>query len=387
MHPLPFPVSASLVDTGTSPRLRIAYVVHDYNRTFGHSRYVAELATRFKRDHEVHVFANTVTEPDPGGLTFHHVPANRRNVMTTLLTFALPATWMVGREFDIVHAQGFCGLRQNVVTAHMCHGAWRAALARWTGRPSWRKRLFYAVADWLDRRTFSPAGACRLIAVSRRLGDDLRRYCGRVDGVRVIHHGVDAETFHPRNRPVWRAEVRRQIGVADDCPLALYVGDLQKAMPAAIRGVARVPDLHLVAVSRSPFEPYRELIRSEGVGDRVHLVPGTPHVERYYAAADLFVFPTFYDTFGLVAVEAMASGLPVVCSAAAGAAEVIRDGEDGLIVPDPWDPDALAEPLRRLTADPDLRRRLGAAGRRRAEALTWDEVARQTLAVYREVVS
>jgi UDP-glucose:(heptosyl)LPS alpha-1,3-glucosyltransferase len=369
----------------TPSRLRIAYVVHDYNRTFGHSRYVAELATRFKRDHEVHVFANTVDEPDPAGLTFHHVPASRRNVMTTLLSFAVPATWMVGRGFDVVHAQGFCGLRQNVVTAHVCHRAWRAATARHAGRPGWRKRVFYALADWLDRRTFSRAGARRVIAVSARLGDDLRSHYGRADGVRVIHHGVDADTFHPRNRATWRAEVRRRIGIGQDTPLALYVGDYQKALPAAIRGAARVSGLHLAAVSRSPTDPYRELIRAEGVGDRVHLLPGTPEVARYYAAADLFAFPTFYDTFGLVVTEAMASGLPVVCSAAAGAAEVIRDGIDGLIVHDPWDPDSLAEPLRKLAADPALRQRLGEAARARAETMTWDEAARRTMAVYREV--
>jgi glycosyltransferase involved in cell wall biosynthesis len=365
--------------------LRIAFVVHDYNRMYGHSRYVAELASRFKHDHTVHVFANTVDEPDPTKLTFHHVPASRLNVMTTLLSFALPATWMTNSGYDIVHAQGFCSLRQNVVTAHMCHRGWREATARHTGPAGWRKRLFYAVADWFDRYTFSRARARRLIAVSGRLGADIHRYYGRTAGVRIIHHGVDTETFHPRNRDRWRAEMRHQIGVADDTPLALYVGDYQKALPAAVRGVARVSGLHLVAVSRSPVEPYRALIRTEGVEDRIHLVPGTPNVERYYAAADLFAFPTFYDTFGLVATEAMASGLPVVCSAAAGAAEIIRDGEDGVIVRDPWNPDALAEPLRKLAADPELRRRLGAAARCRAERLTWDEVARQTLAVYREI--
>src|SRR5262249_2640282 len=155
-----------------------------------------------------------------------------------------------------------------------------------------------------------------------------------------------------------------QVGLADDVPVALYVGDLQKALPAAVRGVARVPGLHLVAVSRSPVGPYQDLIRGEGVANRVHLLPGTDRVERFYAAADVFVFPTFYDSFGLVATEAMASGLPVVCSAAAGAAELIEDGVNGLIVNDPWgDSTALADALGRLVDDPALRQRLGDAAR------------------------
>lgn len=367
-------------------RLRIAYVVHDYNRLYGHSRYVAELATRFKHDHEVHVFANTVQDTDRTGLTIHHVPASRLNVMTTLLTFILPATWMIRGNYDIIHAQGFCGLRQNVVTAHICQGAWLEAMTQYAGRPSWRKKLFHTIAGWLEKLTFSRARSRRVIAVSKMIGEDLRRYYGRVEGVRVIHHGVDSQTFHPRNRADWRMEYRRDIGVGEEVPLALYVGDYQKGLGPAIRAVARVPGLHLVGVARSPVEPYRNLIASEGVADRVHLMPATSNVERYYAAADMFVFPTFYDPFGMVATEAMASGLPIVCSSKAGAVELIEDGVNGLIVSEPWNPYALAEPLRKLTADPALRHRIGEAARRCAEALTWDKVARQTMEVYRDVV-
>src|SRR5436305_10347716 len=99
--------------------MRIAFIVHDLNRSWGHSRYVAELAERFCRDHEVHVFANTFA-PDPAlaGVTLHHIPAWRSNAFTTILSFLVPATLQRLRGFDIVHSQGLCGLRQNVITAH-----------------------------------------------------------------------------------------------------------------------------------------------------------------------------------------------------------------------------------------------------------------------------
>jgi UDP-glucose:(heptosyl)LPS alpha-1,3-glucosyltransferase len=386
--PALLPAAAPGADATTPPRrLRIAFVVHDYHRHGGHSRYVAELASRFKGEHEVHVFANTFEEPDPHGITFHRVPAWRANVATTVLSFLVPATLMTRGRFDVIHAQGVCGLRQNVVTAHICQGAWCEAMTRHTGRPRWRKRVFEALAYRLERYTFRRGGARRVIAVSRRTQDDLAAHYRRTEGVRVVHHGVDTELFHPRNRERWRAEVRRQAGVPADATVALYVGDAQKALPAAIRGVALVPGLHLLSVSRSPAEPYRSLVESTGAGGRVHLLPPTPHVERFYAAADLFVFPTVYDSFGLVATEAMAAGLPVVCSTAAGAAELIDDGSDGLVVDNAWDPATLAAALARLASDPDLRHRLGAAARRKAEAHTWDETARQTLAVYHEVAA
>jgi glycosyltransferase involved in cell wall biosynthesis len=370
---------------GPARRLRIAYVVHDYHRRGGHSRYVAELASRFKHDHEVHIFANTFDEPDADNLTVHHVPAWRVNVVSTLLTFSIPATFMVRDRFDIVHAQGFCGLRQNVVTAHICQGAWHEAMIRHAGRPGWRKRIFHALATRLERFTYRPGGAQRFIAVSRRVRENLESHYGRRDHVRVIYHGVDRAMFHPRNRALWRERVRRAIGLTDEACVALYVGDLQKAMPAAVRALARVPSLHLVTVSGSSTAPYRALIEDANLGQRVHMLPATQHVERCYAAADLFVFPTFYDSFGLVATEAMASGLPVVCGAAAGASELIEHGVNGLIVSNGWDQDELADALSRLVADPGLRGRLGSAARETIEPHTWDEVARQTLAVYREV--
>jgi UDP-glucose:(heptosyl)LPS alpha-1,3-glucosyltransferase len=370
----------------TERRLRIAYLVHDYSRHGGHGRYVAELASRFAPQHDVHVFANTVVD-DGGGVRFHRVPAVRLNALTTIASFVLPATVLVRGPFDIVHAQGLCGLRQNVVTAHICQPAWDGAVDRYAGRQSWRKRVFGAVVRRLERLALRPSAASRFIAVSERIRDDLRRHHGLTDRVHVIHHGVDTETFHPRNRGKWRAVVRAEFGLTDSDCVALYVGDLQKAGEPAVRAVSRVPGLNLVIVSRSDTTPYRRLARGEGAADRVRFVPPTMAVERYYAAADLFLFPTFYDAFGMVVTEAMASGLPVITSRAAGAAELIEHGASGWLTAEPWDVDQLTTTLTTLFNDPELRVRMGRAARSAVETLTWDRVAEETMAVYREVLA
>lgn len=365
-------------------RLKIALVVHDYNRHMGHSRYVAELASRFKRDHEVHVFANTFEEPEPAGMTYHHVPAWRANALASILSFVLPATVMVRGGYDVVHAQGLCGLRQNVITAHICQPAWFEAADRYAGRPAWRKWVFRKVVTRLDRLVMRPRAAARFIAPSERVRGELHRHYRLAERVRVIPHGTDIEVFHPRNRARWRNAVRAELGLRESDFVALYVGDLQKAMPAAIRAVARTSDVRLVAVSRSDSAPYARLAAEERIAGRIRFLPSTAHVERYFAVADVFLFPTLYDAFGLVAAEAMASGLPVITSRAAGAAELIEHGKDGWLTADPWDPDQIAEGLRALAADPGLRQRMGSAARSRIEAYTWDRVAEQTLAVYHE---
>jgi UDP-glucose:(heptosyl)LPS alpha-1,3-glucosyltransferase len=366
-------------------RLKIAFVVHDYNRHMGHSRYVAELATRFKRGHEVHVFANTFEESDPAGIIYHHVPAWRTNALASILSFVLPATALVRGPFDIVHAQGLCGLRQNVITAHICQPAWFEAAGRYAGRPAWRKWVFRELVTRLDRLVMRPRAAARFIAPSERVCGELDRHYRLTEQVRVVRHGTDIAAFHPRNRARWRGAVRAELGLRDSDFVALYVGDLQKAMPAAIRAVARTADVHLVAVSPSDPGPYARLATAERIAGRVRFLPPTAQVERYYAAADVFLFPTYYDAFGLVVAEAMATGLPVITSRAAGAAELIEHGESGWLTADPWDPDQIVEGLRALAVDPALRERMGAAARSRIEAYTWDRAAEQTLAVYREV--
>jgi glycosyltransferase involved in cell wall biosynthesis len=165
--------------------------------------------------------------------------------------------------------------------------------------------------------------------------------------------------------------------------VALYVGDLKKGVSPAIRAVARIPGTHLVIVSPSPPAPYLELVREMNLERRVHFCPATPDVEQYYAAADLFLFPTLYEPFGMVILEAMACGLPVITSRAAGAGELISHLEDGWLLEDSWNVDELVDALRRLVGDAEMRAQLGRCARQRAEQFTWDHVAERTLEVYR----
>jgi len=371
----------------TPARLRIAFVVHDYHRHGGHARYTAELATRFRRDHDVTVFANTIDDRDSTGITFHRVPAWRRNALTSILSFIAPGTLAVRGGFDVVHAQGLCGLRHNLATAHFCQSGWFAGLAREGVRLTGKQRVFRTLVTGLERRALCQPATRRVIAVSDRVRRDLAEFYGRTTGVEVVYHGTDTATFHPDTRARYRAEVRTAAGLPDDRFVALYVGDLKKGVIAAIQSVARTPGVTLLVLSASDPTPYRAVATAEKVEARVVFHPHSRRVETFFAAADAFVFPTVYDPFGLVITEAMASGLPVVTSRMAGAGELISDGVDGLLTDRAWDVPAIAAHLARLRDDPGLRDRLGAAARARVEPLTWARTAAETLEVYRRVAA
>jgi UDP-glucose:(heptosyl)LPS alpha-1,3-glucosyltransferase len=341
--------------------MRIAYVVHDYHRAGGHSRYVTELATRFSREHEVHVFANRIERGDAAAIRFHEVPAWRKNALTTVLSFALPATFQVGRGFDIVHCQGFCCFRGNVFTSHICNRAWHLALKEIEGGVTWRERIFNAVATTLEHGLYRFARGAVVIAISQRVAADITRFYHCRAPIEVIHHGVDLSLFSPRNRQRWRADARARYAVAGDETVYLYVGDLRKGSRRCILALARLATGRLLLVSRSADTAYRRLAEEAGVGSRVVFAGATNQVEQAYAAADALLLPTPYDAFGMVVTEAMACGLPVVVSREAGACELIRHGVNGLVLDDATSVEELAAHMRLLDSDRERAASLGAA--------------------------
>jgi len=175
----------------------------------------------------------------------------------------------------------------------------------------------------------------------------------------VIPNAVDVAGA-PRARPGGRER-----------PLILAVGRLKapKDFPTLVRALGDLPpqSFDAVIVGEGPDRPrLEEDIRALGLSGRVSLAGERRDVPRLLADADVFVLPSRSEGHPVSVLEAMAAGVPVVASRVGGVAEQVADGETGLLVA-PGDPAELAAALRRLAADPSLRRRLGAAGRARAE--------------------
>lgn len=112
------------------------------------------------------------------------------------------------------------------------------------------------------------------------------------------------------------------------------------------------------------------------------LAPPTDVIERFYAAADAFLFPSAYDAFGMVVTEAMASGVPVIVSAAAGASEIVRHGESGFVLDSAEDSAMVGAHLSAWSRDRASLDCMGAAAREAVLPYTWDAIAEQTMAVY-----
>ena len=366
--------------------MKIAFVVHDYHRAGGHSRYVAELATRFAKEHEVHVFANRIERDGTASIRFHTVPAWRANALTTVLTFALPASLQIGRGFDIVHSQGFCAFRGNVFTGHICNRARHLALEKLEGGATLRESIFNSVASTLEYTLYRFARHSMVIAISERVARDIVQFYRCRAPIHVIRHGVDLKLFSPHNKQHWRAEVRAQYGLDESETAFVYVGDLRKGAHRCILALSQLHEGRLVFVSSTPAGPYQRMAEEAGLAGRTLFLGATNQVEKVYAAVDALLLPTSYDAFGMVVSEAMACGLPVVVSREAGAAELVQHGVNGLLLDDVTNVAELAGHMESMLRDPRWAAELGCAARKSVEPMSWDPVADRTMCVYEELL-
>jgi UDP-glucose:(heptosyl)LPS alpha-1,3-glucosyltransferase len=167
----------------------------------------------------------------------------------------------------------------------------------------------------------------------------------------------------------------------------LFVGYMRKGAGVCLHALSKTPMGKLLFVSRGPDAPFRALADRLGISERVRFLGMSTKVERYYAAADAFLLPTHYDSFGLVVTEAMASALPVITSKEAGAAELIQSGVDGIVLEDYTDSGELAHKMSLLAGNRALATQLGTAARQTVEQRSWDVSALQTMQVYRQLLA
>lgn len=226
----------------------------------------------------------------------------------------------------------------------------------------------------MERAQLQPSAGCIIVAISPMVREDITRwYTPGPERVVVIRNGVDLARFHPRLKDTLRGPVRAGYGLSEDMLVLLFVAhNFQlKGLHILVKAIGRLrrdhPDQKIKAliVGRGNPGPYRRLARKEGCLDSLVFTGSTEQVEQYYAAADVFVLPTFNDTCSLVCLEAMASGLPLISSYYSGVSDLLTEGVNGFRVP-PDDIQAISKAIEALF-DPQRRTLASRTARRVAE--------------------
>ncbi|HEY8491390.1 MAG TPA: glycosyltransferase family 1 protein [Dehalococcoidia bacterium] len=366
------------IDVTAIPRLRV-----------GAGTYMAELVRallRTGREHEFLVLARPGAFPDLCGLPNATVLGVRVGPPPARLAWEQTALPLLLRRYGahVLHSPHHTtpvavpGVRR-VVTFHdvtFLILPWRYPLAR---------RWYMTAASRLSARL-----ADRVIAVSETVARDIRRYLpAAAPKLHVVREGV-SERFAPA-ADAEVAACRARYGLTQ--PYLLHVGRLDpgKNLRVLLLVLAALRDAglphHLVLAGPPGWKNagfYRLLSELE-LGDRVKALGYVPDeaMPALYSGADLFVFPSLYEGFGLPPLEAMACGTPVVASSRSAMPEVL--GDAALLV-EPQDVGAVTAAVRRVLEDEALRARLREAGLRRAAGYSWESAARATMEVYRRAV-
>jgi UDP-glucose:(heptosyl)LPS alpha-1,3-glucosyltransferase len=336
--------------------MKIALVRKYYTDFGGAERYTAAMAEHLlDAGHEVHVFANEwkvgKEGTGSGRIVFHRVPMLKGLSVLEVLSFALNSRRMLKKErFDIIHSFEKTVYQDVYRAGDGCHREW--LIQRRKIDPLYKTIInrinpLHLVLLQIERKIFRKGNFKTIIAISKRGKEEIaKHYEVSRKKIKVIYNAIDANRFDLDDRTKKRAKVRKAIGIPEDAPLLIFVGSgfRRKGLPAAIRALARLDSrVSLMVVGRDRAGPYRSLAKKEGVENRVFFMGPVVDVERYYCASDLFVFPTVYEPFGNVCLEAMAAGLPVITSRICGGSEVLDEGKNGYVVENPTDPSEIAE--------------------------------------------
>ncbi|TSH96456.1 glycosyltransferase family 4 protein [Verticiella sediminum] len=364
--------------------MRIAFVARRFGARFGGAeaygeRVLAELAQR----HDIHVFCQEWDSPLPLAHTL--VGCNRRLPRwLNLLDFGRRCAPLL-RGFDVVHSHENLWLG-DVQVVHVMP----VRYSRLHNPPSWRRRLRSLTSmRWL---TYLALEALRVqarpqrtvVAASALIAQQLSTAYARMAPVQVITPGVQLPA-QPRDQ----AAARARLGLTPGRVYLLLIANdpVRKGLDAALDALARLPErtqLLVVGGDAATAERVRASALASNVAARVQAWPGQRDVDVFYDAADICLFATLGDAFGMVPLEAMAHGLPVILSPAryCGFAGHLMPERDALVLDDPRDSGEIAHAVRRLMDDPALCEALVAAGHRVAQTFGWRTIAAQFEHVY-----
>ncbi len=376
--------------------MKILIASHNIIKGDGQGRVNYELATYLaNHDHQVTLLADRVDETLAQQPNIKWQPLTPLIAKPNLLKGILWANQCTSylkknsQHFDIIHLNGalaYCP--HHVNTCHFVHHSFAQYLTkeRFPGLRGYYHQLYSYINAKLEKKVYDLAQ--NVVAVSPKTKRELTQLAGiSAAKLEVICNGVDTQMFAPD--AMRREAMRRQLKIRPDQLALLYVGDYtqpRKGLRTILQALVQTPQpILLYVVGGGLSAPYQQEL--DALADRVHFLGFRKDTPDLYRAADCFVYPSRYDTFSLVILEALASGTAVITTRESGFGELIASGQQGLILADPYDVSGLRNYLLNLYENPHQLQHLAQQGYRLAQDYTWTKMAQQYETLYQQIVS
>jgi glycosyltransferase involved in cell wall biosynthesis len=384
---------------------RLAVVSPFLDKAHGSERIMVEWLSNLPDGFDIHIYSQRVEDIDPSKFTWHRIPKlPGPHLLDFLWWLAAIHLWIgwgrcfQGLRHDLLFSSGANWPGADIICVHIVFSEFRRQVR---GEMSFlrnpvrhwptlvHRHIYYAIATWLERRAYTDPDTT-LVVYSRKSAGELERVYRRSDQIPVIYLGLDHSVFNPARRAALRDTARKKLEITQGELAVILVGNdwRNKGVPVLLEALEQLREwpIRLFVVSREDPSACWDLVKAKRLDHRVRLLAPRNDIEFYYAAADVYAGPSLQDSYAMPPAEAMACGLPVIVSAAAGVSEIITDGADGLILEDPKNATALASMIRRLYEDEAFRARLGKSAAVTARKYTWERNGQELAAIFEDVL-
>jgi glycosyltransferase involved in cell wall biosynthesis len=368
----------------------LAFIADAVHRRGGQERAAAEVLSRIAKRIAVTVIAQDCDLGD----AVRWIPVRAPRRPSVLRTWAFARAARVAERAahcTITNSIGAAARDADVITAQFCQAAFTARFGGIRGGSGMRalyQRFAQSRFTADERRAYTSPRLKRVIAVSEGTARELQEFY-RVprERITVIPNGVDGGVFRPSANSDDKRALRERLRLPSGDFVALFVGGdwERKGVRDAISAISGMKDTQLVVLGNGDVGAMQAHARKAGAEKQVMFPGASLAPQDWYAASDVFVFPSRYEAFSLVTLEAAASGLPIVAHAINGTEELVRNDENGWLVP--FGAAAMREKIELLRNDPARRVRMSAAAVESSRRYDWDVIANDQFKVFEGAAS
>lgn len=387
-----------------SPKRKdIIIVSRWFYKTGGTERCVTELIEKLQYEYDITLLCGVNVDTQIYKVKFIKVPSIGQYNIFSFLSFFISATLIVQYlkyikriKYDLIFSAGPDVMYPDIIQSHFCE-AKRLHLYR-TKQIKLETNTFKLFLRKLHRFLLSIVVSKiegivyrkvkRIIAVSKQLKNDLIEYykCNS-DKIDVVYNGFDAREFSDANKSIFREKVRKELNILPNELMLLFVGGdwERKGLRIVLKSfcLLDIENIKFVIIGNGEKNAYKDLLSLNKKSNSIIFLKSTSQIKEYYSAADIFIFPSLYDPFGLTLLEAIASGIPVIVSKYAGVSELLINKIDSFII-DPYNDTEIKETIIELSKNNMLRQQIREKSQSLISKYAWDRNINEIITIFKE---